>query len=166
MRTFIKNSALAIAAMATLAACGSKGPEAVATEYFKALSSADLAKAKSFGNSTTSEYIDLSITAMGTLEQAKPILNDLGKEFKTCKCNTTGDKSVCAILDAKQQQVGDNIVLIKKDGKWIVDATEQVNMLKEMKRASEEMEAAAAAAEAAANESAEEAVEEVEETEE
>lgn len=138
MRTFIKNSTLALAAVFALSACG-KGPDAIVMEYAKANPVMDMAKAKAFVTPNSVEFIDL----LAKLEASdKQLLTEAYKVIASCQCTISGETATCQTLDKDKKDLNYPVTLVKKDSKWMIDESKNIEMVKSMLASTEEQKAA------------------------
>jgi hypothetical protein len=117
MRT-LKLFTIVMAGLFLFSACGKKQtPEQVASKFLNLLEEQKFDEAKKFGTDQTVQILDMykSLSAMSTgmaEEETTPA------EIKDLECIIEGEKAICSYtIDGEFDQ----LPLILKDGKWLVD---------------------------------------------
>ncbi len=116
---------LVVVAVIAFNSCGKKtSPEAVATDYLKAVNALKFDEAKKFVTEESKATIDFmaQMTTMGG-EEAKKKAAEAKIEIKDMKCETKDDAAdcTCKLVSEGKEEKEEKIHLVKKDGKWLVE---------------------------------------------
>lgn len=113
MKNLMKLALVALVVVALNACKSSDKPDAVAEKFLKAIDKCDTSEAKSLSTDRSVDMIRMSCM-FGKLPDAKE------NKIENMKCTEKGDTAKCDY--SKNGTAADSpLVLIKKDGKWLVD---------------------------------------------